>query len=242
MKRSLLAPLIFAILLPVLFSCSKTGMDIMSQTNTADTSKKYLALGDSYTIGQSVTESERFPNQAVSLLRSQGVKINDPKIIATTGWTTKNLIDAINANSPQNNYDVVSISSNQNYLFASDSNTDNGFEKGNITQNLKYFEMPLEISYALLNKKKASITMNTGGFVGKLISNDILLNGNSIGENSNVKQFVYGTLLSSTLQYEFFKKTKFFVEPGMNYYINPLENQSFNQFQWMFNVGLNVSF
>ena len=142
----------------------------------------------------------------------------------------------------KSDYQVVFISNNQDYMFASSSNGDNGFEKGNVTQNLKYFEMPLEISYALLSKKKTNITMNTGGFVGKLISNDIALNGNSIGENNNVNQYVYGTLLSSTLQYEFYKKIKFFVEPGMNYYINPLENQSFNQFQWMFNVGLNVSF
>ncbi|PWA09564.1 hypothetical protein [Flavobacterium laiguense] len=140
------------------------------------------------------------------------------------------------------NYDLVSISNNEGYLFASNSNADNGFEKGDVTQNLKYFEMPLEVSYALLNKKKTNISMNTGGFVGMLISNDLLLNGNSIGENKNVNQYVYGTLLSSTLQYEFYKKTKFFIEPGMNYYINPLENQTFNQFQWMFNVGLNVSF
>ncbi|HEY8689653.1 MAG TPA: SGNH/GDSL hydrolase family protein, partial [Chitinophagaceae bacterium] len=62
-----------------------------------------------YTIGQSVTEPERFPKQTVSLLRSQGIKINDPKIIATTGWTTKNLIDALNADPPQNNYDVVTL-------------------------------------------------------------------------------------------------------------------------------------
>ena len=109
MKRSLLIPLIFAILLPVLFSCSKTAMNTMAQTNTADTSKTYLALGDSYTIGQSVLEAERFPNQTVSILRTQGIKINDPKIIATTGWTTKNLIDALNAGPPQNNYDVVSL-------------------------------------------------------------------------------------------------------------------------------------
>lgn len=84
-------------------------MNTTDQTNYSDTSKTYLALGDSYTIGQSVLESERFPNQTVSLLRSQGIKINDPKIIATTGWTTKNLIDALNANPPQNNYDVVSL-------------------------------------------------------------------------------------------------------------------------------------
>lgn len=82
----------------------------MSSTNQIDLSaKNYLALGDSYTIGESVSEAERFPNQTVQLLRAQNIKINDPKIIATTGWTTKNLIDAINAASLQNNYDVVSL-------------------------------------------------------------------------------------------------------------------------------------
>ena len=84
-------------------------MNSITQTNITDTSKKYLALGDSYTVGQSVLESERFPNQVLSLLRAQNIKINDPKIIATTGWTTKNLIDALNANPPQNNYDVVTL-------------------------------------------------------------------------------------------------------------------------------------
>lgn len=71
--------------------------------------KSYLALGDSYTIGQSVSAAERFPNQTVLLLRAQGIKINDPQIIATTGWTTKNLIDALNAAQLQNSYDVVSL-------------------------------------------------------------------------------------------------------------------------------------
>ncbi len=106
-KRTAFHPLLFAILIPVLFSCSKKNM---SQTNSTDLSAKtYLALGDSYTIGQSVAEAERFPNQTVALLRAQNIKINDPKIIATTGWTTKNLIDALNATPPQNNYDVVSL-------------------------------------------------------------------------------------------------------------------------------------
>ncbi len=76
---------------------------------TDPSAKTYLALGDSYTIGQSVPETERFPNQAVSQLRALNIKINDPKIIATTGWTTKNLIDAINAATPANNFDVVSL-------------------------------------------------------------------------------------------------------------------------------------
>ena len=74
-----------------------------------DSSKIYLALGDSYTIGQSVAEAERFPNQTAALLRAQNILINDPKIIAATGWTTKNLIDALNSATLQNNYDVVSL-------------------------------------------------------------------------------------------------------------------------------------
>ncbi len=76
---------------------------------TDPSAKTYLALGDSYTIGQSVAEAERFPNQTVTLLRARNLKINDPKIIATTGWTTKNIIDAINAATPANNFDVVSL-------------------------------------------------------------------------------------------------------------------------------------
>ena len=80
-----------------------------AEQSVLDSSKTYLALGDSYTIGQSVSEPERFPNQATALLRAQNIKINDPKIIATTGWTTHNLIDALNANTLQNNYSVVSL-------------------------------------------------------------------------------------------------------------------------------------
>jgi lysophospholipase L1-like esterase len=99
--------LISSILFLQLISCSKKNM---SQTDPIDpTAKTYLALGDSYTIGQSVSESERFPNQTVALLRAQNIKINNPKIIAATGWTTKNLIDAINSANLKTNYDVVSL-------------------------------------------------------------------------------------------------------------------------------------
>lgn len=77
---------------------------------STDTSiKTYLALGDSYTIGQSVPEADRFPNQTVQLLRGENIKISDPTIIATTGWTTGNLINAVNLHSRQNNYSLVSL-------------------------------------------------------------------------------------------------------------------------------------
>ena len=51
----------------------------------------YLALGDSYTIGESVTTAERYPVQLVKALRQAGVSIQDPRIIARTGWTTDEL-------------------------------------------------------------------------------------------------------------------------------------------------------
>ncbi|WP_163407581.1 hypothetical protein [Flavobacterium ajazii] len=138
------------------------------------------------------------------------------------------------------------ITDNSSYVFVSKSTQNtlksDNVESGNINQSLKYIEMPLEVSYSLFNKNKTNISLNTGGFVGKLISNDVTLNGSSIGDNLNANDFVYGSLLSSTFQYQLYKKTHVFVEPGMNYYINPLNNQTFNQFQWSFNFGLNVSF
>jgi lysophospholipase L1-like esterase len=76
---------------------------------TLYTSKTYLALGDSYTIGESVSESGRYPVQTVNLLRLRNIKINDPDIIAVTGWTTRNLIKALDNNPPKKNYSMVSL-------------------------------------------------------------------------------------------------------------------------------------
>ena len=76
---------------------------------TGSSAKTYLALGDSYTIGQSVSEADRFPSHTIKLLRAQNIYINDAKIIATTGWTTRNLLDALNSANLQTNYDVVSL-------------------------------------------------------------------------------------------------------------------------------------
>jgi hypothetical protein len=134
----------------------------------------------------------------------------------------------------------------QDYLLISNSTKEalksENVQTGKLDQNLRYVEMPLEVSYSIFNKNKASINLNTGGFVGKLISNSVNLDGHSIGENMNANDYVYGSTLSSTVQYRVYKKTNVFVEPAMNYYINPLNSQSFNQFQWGLNFGLNVSF
>ncbi|MBE8725133.1 SGNH/GDSL hydrolase family protein [Flavobacterium hungaricum] len=69
----------------------------------------YLALGDSYTIGQSVCETCRFPEQLKQSLVSMYASTISLKIIATTGWTTTNLLSAINTQNPDSNYDLVTL-------------------------------------------------------------------------------------------------------------------------------------
>jgi acyl-CoA thioesterase I len=70
----------------------------------------YLALGDSYTIGQSVCETCRFPEQLKkNLVNSNPNTTYGLKIIAQTGWTTTSLISAINAQSLTPNYDLVTL-------------------------------------------------------------------------------------------------------------------------------------
>src|SRR5688572_28354237 len=70
---------------------------------------RYLALGDSYTIGESVELSERWPVVLAGELRSRGIEIEDPEIIARTGWTTAELSSAIDEASPQGPYDLVTL-------------------------------------------------------------------------------------------------------------------------------------
>ncbi len=72
-------------------------------------SLSYLALGDSYTIGESVEEEERFPVQLSRELNTRGYRANPPVIIARTGWTTGNLLKAIGNEKPGTSYDLVSL-------------------------------------------------------------------------------------------------------------------------------------
>ncbi|MFM6925479.1 MAG: SGNH/GDSL hydrolase family protein [Ferruginibacter sp.] len=69
----------------------------------------YLALGDSYTIGEQVLFAENFPNQTVQQLRKMGFGFYAAEIIAKTGWTTDELSDAIENTTFLNKYDIVSL-------------------------------------------------------------------------------------------------------------------------------------
>ena len=100
--------LVFSILLTVtaLSGCVKDSMDnmIMNTTTTGSTapatimtdSLSYLALGDSYTIGEQVAAKDSYPLQLAASMKTGGYPVSQPKIIAVTGWTTDNLINAIN--------------------------------------------------------------------------------------------------------------------------------------------------
>jgi len=69
----------------------------------------YLALGDSYTIGEGIVDDGRWPVQLAAALRSEGIALADPRIIATTGWTTDELSVAIDAAEPLGEWDFVSL-------------------------------------------------------------------------------------------------------------------------------------
>lgn len=93
----------------MLFSCSST-LDVQDNQEPEDPKFSYLALGDSYTIGESVIETERWPVQLAEQLRGRGYKMAAPKIIAKTGWTTEDLLRGMeNELNIQRDFDLVSI-------------------------------------------------------------------------------------------------------------------------------------
>ena len=94
---------IYLALVIVLYSCTPS-------TQKLDTHKKYtfLALGDSYTIGESVEESQRWPAQLAERLGQDSITL-EPTIVATTGWTTDELLSGIVKSDTKGTYDLVSL-------------------------------------------------------------------------------------------------------------------------------------
>lgn len=69
----------------------------------------FLALGDSYTIGEGVAAADRWPMQLVARLRGEGITLDAPRIVATTGWTTGELAAAMDAASFDRPYRLVTL-------------------------------------------------------------------------------------------------------------------------------------
>ena len=99
----------FSLLLILIFACTKHYKDSIFPGNTSNMTYTFLALGDSYTIGESVLPAENFPNQTVQLLEQTVYDFNSPEIVAKTGWTTDELQGAINYHSFLPKYDFVTL-------------------------------------------------------------------------------------------------------------------------------------
>ncbi len=123
LKEKSVLTVLQSVLFGLILSCTKqqinTGNTIynpppnndttMTDTSSHKNNSTWLALGDSYTIGQSVSEQERFPAQTIALLKPGNILFTDPEYIAVTGWTTQNLLDGIEQKNPQGPFDVVSL-------------------------------------------------------------------------------------------------------------------------------------
>lgn len=90
---------------PILFLLSSSTMgQLIIEDNI-----KFLALGDSYTIGESVVAHDRWPEQLIDSLSARGLDYIDAKIIAVTGWRTDNLQEAIRDAKLKDEFTLVSL-------------------------------------------------------------------------------------------------------------------------------------
>lgn len=87
--------------------CSKPQIPVVAASDSL--SNSFLALGDSYTIGESVGSLDRFPAQTADMLKTLGIRVGPIQYIAQTGWTSENLLSAIDQSSLPADYKVVSL-------------------------------------------------------------------------------------------------------------------------------------
>lgn len=113
------------------FSCQKS-TDQLPRTGPSTVS--WLALGDSYTLGQGVDPQERFPVQTVGLLEQRRIAVKKLTLVAASGWTSSDLLKAISL-SGKVNYDVVTLMIGVNDQFLS---IDTSVYKKNFTTLLEY--------------------------------------------------------------------------------------------------------
>ena len=87
----------------------RTGIDDIATIARGGPARRFLALGDSYTIGEGVALDEGWPGQLTALLADEGLELAPPVIIAATGWTTEDLANGITGAHLAGTYDLVSL-------------------------------------------------------------------------------------------------------------------------------------
>jgi len=90
-------------------SCIAQAPTEMEQEDNLNPTMTYLALGDSYTIGESVSEQDRWPVLLVKSLKENGIEFSAPRILAKTGWTTGELLTAIENEQIEGQFDLVTL-------------------------------------------------------------------------------------------------------------------------------------
>jgi len=108
---------------------------------------KFLALGDSYTIGESVPEAERWPVQLARIMSERGQKTDAPRIIATTGWRCDQLKKAIEDAKLENDWGMVSLLIGVN----------NQYQKRTAESYAPEFEELLDMAVKLAGGKKENV-------------------------------------------------------------------------------------
>ncbi|MHA7059300.1 SGNH/GDSL hydrolase family protein [Aquimarina sp. M1] len=143
-------PSILLLLFILIFGCSSddnTLLMIEEEEETEEIKKfSFLALGDSYTIGQGVSENERWPFQLKDAFGGHTKKIEQLSIIAQTGWTTRDLISGIEETDPEN-HDLVSLLIGVN----------NQFQRGDFITFQSEFNVLLSKAISLANDQKDHI-------------------------------------------------------------------------------------
>ncbi|HKO16975.1 MAG TPA: GDSL-type esterase/lipase family protein [Gemmatimonadaceae bacterium] len=72
-------------------------------------SARFLALGDSYTLGEGIAPAGRWPAQLARLVRAHGVRLQTPELVAATGWTTSDVLAALRTEMPSAPFDLISL-------------------------------------------------------------------------------------------------------------------------------------
>jgi lysophospholipase L1-like esterase len=136
------------LLITVMAGSVKVNASGTSTIVTKDTGKTWLALGDSYTIGQSVPYEDNYPEQTMSVLNDSGIHFMHPEIIATTGWTTGDLLGAIAGKPvPATPYDIVTLLIGVN----------NQYQGGSLTEYQTQFTTLLQQSIAYAGNKASHV-------------------------------------------------------------------------------------
>jgi lysophospholipase L1-like esterase len=97
------------VLASVLLLAIPVAAQVRGNRNVDATPLRFLALGDSYTIGEKVDSAERWPVQLARVLRSRKVAVMEPEIVARTGWTTDELAAGISVAAPVGPYRLVTL-------------------------------------------------------------------------------------------------------------------------------------